>query len=89
MRPMDIVAMIATAVALITGLGVLTVLALLLVGIRHEERHVSLTRAPRTRASNLSRRLTGAHIRRPQPTPHWLDAQERPAGGVPAAQAGR
>ena len=67
---MDIVVLIVAAIALIVGLGVLVLLALLLVGIRHEERHMTLTRAPRTRASVLSRRLTGVHVRRSHPTAH-------------------
>jgi hypothetical protein len=67
---MDILVLILAAIVLITGLGVLALLAVLLVGIRHEERHMSLTRTPRTRASVLSRRLTGVHVRHPRPTAH-------------------
>jgi hypothetical protein len=38
--------MILTIVALLIGLGVLALLVLVLVGIRDEERHMSLTSAP-------------------------------------------
>jgi hypothetical protein len=62
---MAIVVMILAAVAVLIGLAVLAVLGLLLVGIRNEERHMSLTSAPRTRAAQLSRRLTGVGVRHP------------------------
>ena len=58
-----------TAVAIV-GAGVFALLVLLLVGIRTEERHMSLTSGPRTCATSLARRLTGASVRRPQQTPH-------------------
>ena len=47
---MSIVAMILAAVALLTALGVLALLVLLVAGIRAEERHMTLTGTPRTRA---------------------------------------
>ena len=43
---MSIVAMILAAVALLTALGVLALLALLVAGIRTEERHMTLTSTP-------------------------------------------
>jgi hypothetical protein len=52
-------------VALVIGLGVLALLVLVLVGIRHEERHMSLTSAPRTRIEAVTRRLTGVGVRTP------------------------
>jgi hypothetical protein len=52
------------------GAGVLALLVLLLIGIRTEERHMSLTSGPRTCTGSLARHLTGAAVRRPQPTPH-------------------
>jgi hypothetical protein len=58
-----------TAVAIV-GAGVFALLVLLLVRIRTEERHMSLTSGPRTCATSLTRRLTGASMRRPQQTPH-------------------
>jgi hypothetical protein len=58
------------AAVLVTGAGMLTLLVLLLVGIRTEERHMSLTSPPRTCAASLARRLTGASVRRPQQAPH-------------------
>ncbi len=52
-------------VALVIGLGVLALLVLVLVGIRDEERHMSLTSAPRTRIGAVTRRLTGVGVRTP------------------------
>jgi hypothetical protein len=65
---MSIVAMILAAVALLTALGVLALLILLVVGIRTEERHMTLTGTPRTRAGRISRRLTGVGVRHPRST---------------------
>ena len=62
-------AVILTAAVLIVALGVLALLVLVLVGIRTEERHMTLTSAPRTRTGALSRRLTGASTRRPGNAP--------------------
>ena len=61
--------MILAAVALLTALGVLALLTLVVAGIRAEERHMTLTTTPRTRAGWLARRLTGAGVRRPPSTP--------------------
>ncbi len=52
------------------GAGVFALLVLLLVGIRTEERHMSLTTGPRTCAGSVARCLTGASVRRPHKTPH-------------------
>lgn len=52
------------------GSGVLALLGLLVVGIRTEERQMSLTSGPRTCAASLARRLTGTSVRRPPKTPH-------------------
>ena len=62
----DPVAMTLTVVALLIALGVLALLVLVLVGIRHEERHMSLTSAPRTRIGAITRRLTGVGVRTPE-----------------------
>jgi hypothetical protein len=65
----DPVAMTLTIVALLIALGVLALLVLVLVGIRHEERHMSLTSAPRTRIGAITRHLTGVGVRTPQAGP--------------------
>ena len=65
----DPVAMTLTIVALLIALGVLLLLVLVLVGIRHEERHMSLTSAPRTRIGAITRHLTGVGVRTPQAGP--------------------
>jgi hypothetical protein len=65
----DPVAMTLTVVALLIALGVLALLVLVLAGIRHEERHMSLTSAPRTRIGAITRRLTGVGIRTPEAGP--------------------
>ena len=61
--------MILAIVALLIGLGVLALLVLVLVGIRDEERHMSLTSAPRTRIGAITRRLTGVGVRTPHAGP--------------------
>jgi hypothetical protein len=56
-------------VALLIALGVLALLVLVLVGIHDEERHRSLTRAPRTRIGAITRHLTGVGVRTPEAGP--------------------
>jgi len=58
--------MILTIVALVIGLGVLALLVLVLIGIRDEERHMSLTSAPRTRIGAVTRHLVGVGVRTPE-----------------------
>ena len=65
----DPAAMTLAIVALLIGLGVLALLVLVLVGIHHEERHMSLTSAPRTRIEAVTRRLTGVGVRTPEAGP--------------------
>ena len=65
----DPVAMTLVIVALLIGLGVLALLILVLAGIHHEERHMSLTSAPRTRIEAVTRRLTGVGVRTPEAGP--------------------
>ena len=56
-------------VALLIGLGVLALLILVLAGIHHEERHMSLTSAPRTRIGAVTRHLVGVGVRTPEAGP--------------------
>jgi len=56
-------------VALLIGLGVMALLVLVLAGIHNEERHMSLTSAPRTRIEAVTRRLTGVGVRTPEAGP--------------------
>ena len=65
----DPVAMTVTIVALLIGLGVLALLVLVRAGIHDEERHMSLTSAPRTRVGAITRHLTGVGVRTPEPAP--------------------
>ena len=65
----DPVATAVTIVALLIALVVLGFLVLVLVGIRHEERHMSLTSAPRTRIGAMTRHLTGVGVRTPEADP--------------------
>jgi type II secretory pathway component PulJ len=65
----DPVATTLAIVALLIALGVLVLLVLVLIGIRHEERHMSLTSAPRTRIGALTRHLTGLGVRTPDTCP--------------------
>src|ERR1035441_7969429 len=65
----DPVAMTLAIVPLLIGLGVLALLVLVLVGIHDEERHMSLTSAPRTRIGAVTRRLTGVGVRTPEAGP--------------------
>ena len=55
--------------ALLIALSVLALLALVLAGIRDEDRHTSLTSAPRTRIAAITRHLTGAGVRTPRAGP--------------------
>ena len=65
----DPVAMTVAIVALLIALGVLALLVLVLVGIHDEERHMSLTSAPRTRIGAVTRQLTGVGVRTPEAGP--------------------
>ena len=58
---------ILIAAVILTGLGVLAVLVLMLVAIRDEDRRMSLTSTPRTRAEAVTRRLLGVGVRTPGP----------------------
>jgi len=62
------VAVTVAIVALLIALGILALLILVLAGIHDEERHMSLTSAPRTRIGAVTRRLTGVGVRTPKPT---------------------
>ena len=56
---------ILIAAVVLTALGVLALLMLVLIGIRVEERHMSLTSTPRTRTGAVARRLLAAGVRNP------------------------
>ena len=60
---------ILIAAVILTGLSVLAALVLVLVGIHNEERHMSLTSAPRTRIGAITRHLTGVGVRTPEAGP--------------------
>ena len=60
------VAVTVAIVALLIALGILALLVLVLAGIHDEERHMSLTSAPRTRIGAVTRRLTGVGVRTSQ-----------------------
>ena len=60
---------ILIAAVILTGLSVLAALMLVLVGIRDEERHMSLTSAPRTCIGAMTRHLTGVGVRTPEADP--------------------
>ena len=62
----DPVAVALAIVAFLIGLGELALLVLVLTGIHHEERHMSLTGAPRTRTEAVTRRLLGVGVRTPE-----------------------
>ena len=68
-RTTDPVVMALAIVALMIALAVLVLLVLVLVGIHGEERHMSLTTAPRTRIGALTRHLTGLGVRTPEAAP--------------------
>ena len=65
----DPVAVALAIVAFLITLGVLVLLVLVLAGIHDEERHMSLTSAPRTRIAAITRHLTGVGVRTPQAGP--------------------
>jgi hypothetical protein len=66
---MSILLVTLLAAVFVTGAGVLALLILVLVGIRTEERHMSLTSGPRTCAGALARHLTGVGVRRAHQAP--------------------
>ena len=59
---MTVVVILPVAVVLI-ALAVLGLLVVVLIGIHDEERHMSLTGAPRTRTGAITRHLVGLGIR--------------------------
>ena len=65
----DPVVVTVAVVALLIALVALALLVLVLVGIRHEERHMSLTGSPRTRIGAITRHLTGVGVRTPDTCP--------------------
>ena len=69
--------MTLAVVVLLLALVVLALLVLVLVGIRDEERHMSLTGAPRTRIGAITRHLTGVGVRTPEAGPS-SDHDSRP-----------
>ena len=76
----DPVAVALAIVAFLIGLGVLALLVLVLTGIHHEERHMSLTGAPRTRTEAVTRRLLGVGVRTPE-ADHGTDQQPDTSSG--------
>ena len=54
---------ILIAAVILTSLSVLAVLVLVLICIHDEDRHMSLTAAPRTRIEAITRRLLGVGVR--------------------------
>jgi hypothetical protein len=72
--------MILTIVALLIGLGVLALLVLVLIGIHDEERHMSLTSAPRTRIGAATRHLVGVGVRTPEAGPGTDEGRCSPEG---------
>ena len=78
------VPMTVAIVALLIAQCVVALLVLVLVGIRHEERHMSLTGAPRTRIGAITRHLTGVGVRTPQAGPgHDHDPDSCPGRDLP------
>jgi hypothetical protein len=61
------IAVVIAAIAALTGLGVLALLVLVLVSVHGEDRHMTLTGAPRTRTQAVTRRLLGVGVRTPGP----------------------
>jgi len=74
------VAVTVAVVALVIALSVLGLLVLVLAGIRDEERHMSLTSAPRTRIGAVTRRLTGLGVRTPHADPGTGQDPDSPEG---------
>ena len=72
---------ILIAAVVLTGLGVLALLVLMVVSIHDEDRHMSLTGAPRTRIEAVTRRLLGVGVRTPR-TCHGND-QIPPGSDLP------
>ena len=56
-------ALALTAVAVFLSSAAIVILAILVAGIRSDDRAKNLTRAPRTRTEHLTRRLVGVGVR--------------------------
>ena len=56
-------ALALTAVAVFLSTAAIVILAILVAGIRSDDRAKNLTRAPRTRTEHLTRRLVGVGVR--------------------------
>jgi hypothetical protein len=78
-----------TAVAAFLSIAAIVILAILVAGIRSDDRAKNLTSAPRTRTEHLTRRLLGVGVRTAEPghpaaTPpgtlssHFLRESDRP-----------
>ncbi|MER5650698.1 hypothetical protein [Streptosporangium sp. NPDC002524] len=50
-------------IGLVLGAAVLVGYVLVMVGMRQEDRRMSLSGVPPTRAAGLARRVTGCHVR--------------------------
>ena len=74
---MTVLVILPVAVVLI-ALAVLGLLVVVLIGIHDEERHMSLTGAPRTRTGAITRHLVGLGIRTSE-----ADSGENHAPGLP------
>ena len=76
------VAVTVAIVALLIALGVLALLVLVRAGIRDEDRHMSLTSAPRTRIGAITRHLTGVGVRTPDAGPSTDQDPIPPPGAI-------
>jgi hypothetical protein len=74
-----IFAITLTAVAGFLSAAAILILALLVAGIRSDDRAKNLTRAPRSRTEQVTRRLLGVGVR----TTGAGDASTRPPGSAP------
>jgi hypothetical protein len=76
------VAVTLAVAALLIALGVLALLVLVLVAIHDEERHMSLTSAPRTRIGAITRHLAGAGVRTPEAGPGTDQDPDSPSKAI-------
>ena len=74
-------ALALTAVAVFLSTAAIVILAILVAGIRSEDRAKNLTRAPRTRTEHLTRRLVGVGVRTAGADP----ATPMPPGTTPSS----
>ncbi|GII95772.1 hypothetical protein Ssi02_60030 [Sinosporangium siamense] len=76
-------------IAALLGFALLVGYVAVLIGIRREDKAMSLSHAPTNVAASLARRVTGCHVRNDAPTSAAATAPLRPSRVVPTVPVRR